>query len=156
METKKEPNLLKAALKYHAAGYKVIFKKRPKDPGWQGVNIFSEFDNLEVVYDHFEKPGVIERADAIIVQYAMSSTLYWSMCTNKTVIYVDAGWDRWFPDVYTLMEKRCRVLHAWYDELNRQCFNKDELFNLLEKTPEVPNTEFIEKYLFPHPLQAEF
>ena len=85
----------------------------------------------------------------MIVQYAMSSTMYWSMCTNKTVIYMDAGWEPWFPEVYELMARRCRVLHAWYDERNRTCFDEAELLGLLEMPPEQPHAGFMEKYLFP-------
>lgn len=130
-------------------GYNVIFKRRPKSLDWEGINIFANIPNVEIEYDLFEKPGVIDKADAVFIQYAMSSTLYWSMCTNKTVIYVDAGWEPWFPDVYELMAKRCRILHCWYDERNRQCFDKEELLNILATPPEPPNTEFLERYLFP-------
>ena len=79
----------------------------------------------------------------------MSSTLYWSMCTNKTIIYVDAGWEPWFPDVYEMMAKRCKILHSWYDSRNRQCFDKEELLTILEERPQHPDIEFLEKYLFP-------
>lgn len=131
-------------------GYKIIFKKRPKSQKWDGINLFRDIRNMEVVNDRFEEPGVVDKADAIFVQYAMSSTLYWSMCTNKTVIYLDAGWEPWFSDVYELMAKRCKILHCWYDERNRQCFDEEELLNILETPPEPPNTEFLEKYLFPN------
>lgn len=130
-------------------GYNVIFKKRPKSLGWDGFNIFKNLPNVDIVYELFEKPGIIDMVDAVIIQYAMSSTLYWSMCTNKTIIYVDAGWEPWFPDVYDLLEKRCRILHSWYDERNRPCFDEKELLTILETPPEFPNIEFLEKFLFP-------
>ena len=130
-------------------GYKIIFKRRPKAPNWNGLNIFKDIKNVDIIYKPFEEPGVIDSADAIIIQYAMSSTLFWSMCTNKTVIYADAGWEPWFNDVYKLMKKRCRILSCWYDELNRQCFHEQELLELLKKPDKNINTEFLEKYLFP-------
>ena len=131
------------------SGYKVIFKRRPKDHGWEGINIFESIPNVELEYRPFEAPGVIDRADAVITHYAMSSTLYYSMCTNKTIIYIDAGWESWFPDVYEPMGKRCRILNCWYDENNRQCFDDSQLLGILEQRPEQPDTEFLEKYLFP-------
>ena len=130
-------------------GYKIIFKRRPKCSDWEGLNIFESIPNVEVEHRHFEAPGIIDRADAVFVQYGMSSTLFYSMCTNKTVIYVDAGWEPWFPDVKELMAKRCNILHCWYDERNRQCFDESELKEILEQKPEQPDTKFLEKYLFP-------
>ena len=55
----------------------------------------------------------------------------------------------WYPDVYELLTRRCRILRCWYDERNRQCFDEDELLELLKIPPDVPNTEYLEKYLFP-------
>ena len=131
-------------------GYEVIFKRRPKDYAWNGINLFRKIPNTTIEYEPFEKPGIVDQADAVIIQYAMSSTLFWAMCTNKTVIYVDAGWEPWFEDVYTAMAKRCGVLKCWYDENNRQCFDERELISLLELPPSEPDTEFMEKYLFPN------
>jgi hypothetical protein len=130
-------------------GYKVIFKRRPKDLSWEGINIFKDLKNVEILYNHFEEPGTAELADAFIIQYGGSSTFYWTMCTNKKLIYVDAGWEPWFPDVYELMKKRCRILHCGYDDRNRTCFDTEELLSLVQVPPEEPNIEFLEKFLFP-------
>lgn len=130
-------------------GYNIIFKRRPKDISWEGLNIFENIPNLKITYDPFESPGVAEQADAVIVQYGCSSTLYYAMCTNRPVIYVDAGWEPWFPDVYKSLEKRCSILHCKYDERNRTVFDEKELIAILERKPEHPDMEFMEKYLFP-------
>jgi hypothetical protein len=131
------------------AGYKVLFKRRPKDISWEKINIFENLPNVEIVYGSFGNHAVLDSADAFIIQYGMSSTLFQAMCTNKTVIYADAGWEDWFPDVYELMAKRCDILHCHYDERNRACFDENELLGILGKKPDTPNTEFMEKYLFP-------
>ena len=130
-------------------GYKVIFKRRPKDLSWEGYNLFRDIPNVEIIYEHFEKPGVIDQCDAVIAQYGCSSTLNWSMCTNKTVIYVDAGWETWFPDVYGLMSKRCRILHCSYDERNRAVFDEKELLSILEPEQEDPDPGYVVNYLYP-------
>ena len=127
----------------------MIFKRRTKDLSWDGIDIFKNIANVTIEFEHLTKPGIIDKADAVICHLSRSSTFNWLMSTNKTVIYVDAGWEPWFQDVYNLMAKRCRILHCWYDERNRQCFEKDELLEILKKRPEPPNTEFLEKYLFP-------
>ena len=130
-------------------GYQVIFKRRPKNLNWNGINIFNGIPNVIIEYEPFEKPGIMEKTDAIICQFSLSSTLNWSIISNKTVIYVDAGLEPWYPDVYELLTRRCRILRCWYDERNRQCFDEDELLELLKIPPDVPNTEYLEKYLFP-------
>lgn len=130
-------------------GFNVIFKRRPKDLSWEGYNLFENIPNVKIIYEHFEKPGVIDQCDAVITQYGCSSTLNWSMCTNKTVIYADAGWEAWFPDVYALMAKRCKILHYSYDERNRAVFDEGELLRILGETPLQPDYGFVEKYLYP-------
>jgi len=130
-------------------GYRVLFKRRPKDLSWEGYNIFRNIPNVEIIYEHFEQPGVIEQCDAVIAQYGCSSTLNWSMCTNRKVIYVDAGWETWFPDVYALMSKRCGILHCTYDERNRAVFDEKELISLLEPENEAPSSEYVTSYLYP-------
>jgi len=128
-------------------GYCVIFKRRPKDLSWQGLNIFERIPNLRIIYDPFEAPGVLEQCDAIIIQYAHSSTFNYSICSNKIVIYVDTGWEPWFPEVYSSMAKRCGVLHCKYDKLNRAFFDEKELFEILNRKPGLPEVEYFEKYL---------
>ncbi len=133
------------------SGYNVIFKRRPKDMHWQGIDIFAGLPNVRVMSDPilFSSPEMLEMADAFIIQYGMSSTLFQAMCTNKTVIYADAGWEDWFPEPRRLMEKRCAVLKCGYDERNRAVFSEQELLDILAEKPSAPNTEFMEKYLFP-------
>lgn len=133
------------------SGYKVIFKRRPTSPSWDGIEFLHDIENLTVTSEPFEHDSLIGQAEAVICQYAMSSTFYWTMCTNKVLIYVDAGWEPWYEDVYESMSRRCRILHCWYDEKNRQCFSESELLEILRKPPERPNTEFIEKYFLPLP-----
>jgi len=131
------------------AGYEVVFKKRPKSLGWDGYNIFESIPGVRVETRPFEAPGVLDQVDAVMIQYAMSSTLYWSMCSSKTVLYVDSGWEPWFPDVYERMARRCRVLRCAYDEANRPVYDPSELAAHMERSPEPPDADFIEAYLTP-------
>ncbi|GFK94828.1 hypothetical protein NNJEOMEG_02676 [Fundidesulfovibrio magnetotacticus] len=131
------------------AGYRVVFKKRPKGPMWDGVNIFKDIPGLKVETRPLETPGVIDQVDAVVIQYAMSSTLHWSMCTNKTVVYVDSGWEPWFPDVRADMERRCRVLPCAYDAANRPCYHEQDALDVLQRAPEQPDPLYVEKYLSP-------
>ena len=130
-------------------GYEVIFKKRPKSWGWENVDFFKDMPNVEVIYDSLEDPKVMNMADAIIFQYGLSSTFVPMMCSNKTLIYVDAGWEDWYPDVYELMKKRCSVLKCWNSENNQQNFDENNLLEILSQKPQEPNMEFFEKYLKP-------
>lgn len=131
------------------AGYDVVFKKRPKSVGWEGCNILKDIPRLRVETRPFEAPGVLDAVDAVVLQYGMSSTLHWSMCSNKTVIFADAGWEPWYPDVYEKMAKRCRVLPCVYDERGRATFRAEDLLRAVSEPPRRPDTDYLESYLFP-------
>ncbi len=131
------------------AGYDVVFKKRPKSVGWEGCDILKDIPRLRVETRPFEAPGVLDAVDAVVLQYGMSSTLHWSMCSDKTVIFADAGWEPWYPDVYEKMGRRCRVLPCAYDADNRATFRREDLLRVVSEPPHRPDTAYIEDYLFP-------
>jgi hypothetical protein len=131
------------------AGYDVIFKKRPKSVGWEGCDILKDIPRLRVETRPFEAPGVLDAADAVLLQYGMSSTLHWSMCSNKTVIFADAGWEPWYPEVYAKMARRCRVLPCGYDEQGRATYRWEYLLGAVDAPPTPPDTAYLEDYLFP-------
>lgn len=134
-------------------GYEVVFKRRPKAPSWCGVDILS-MPGVSVRYEPFEAEETLEDIDSIILQYGWSSTLKYAVCTNKQVIYVDAGWEPWFPDVYNAMAKRCAVLRCRYDERNRCLFDQEELLSILASGPGPLDTGFMDHYLFPQGVSA--
>lgn len=129
-------------------GYEVVFKRRPKAPSWRDVDILS-MPGVTVRHDPFESPQTLADIDAIILQYGWSSTLKYAACTNKQVIYVDAGWEPWYPDVYEAMARRCSVLRCRYDERNRCLYDEEELLGLLGSWDGRVDTAFMERYLFP-------
>ena len=131
------------------AGYDVVFKKRPKSVGWEGCDILKDIPRLRVETRPFEAPGVLDAVDAVVLQYGMSSTLHWSMCSGKTVIFADAGWEPWYPDVYEKMARRCRVLPCAYDANNRATFRREDLLRTVAEPPRRPDTAYLKDYLFP-------
>lgn len=130
-------------------GYEVIFKKRPKSWDWQGADFFRDMPGVKLVYGSLEDPEVMNMADAIMFQYGLSSTFVPLVCTNKTLIYIDAGWEAWYSDVYELLQKRCSVLRCCYDDANRQQFDPQDLLDILSQKPREPNMDFFETYLEP-------
>jgi len=47
-------------------------------------------------------------------------------------------------------------VHGGFDERNRFVFNEKELLDALARKVEPPDTEFIEKYMFPEKVKARF
>ena len=128
-------------------GYKILYKKHP-DGMLKGdiLKIFGE--KATVIHDRFE--DVMDEGDAFLFSAAGSSTWSPAVCTQKPIIYINNNWhDIWFPEVYELVKKRCRVVSGWFDERNRYIFNEKELLDVLSQKVEPPNTEFLEACMFP-------
>lgn len=128
------------------AGYKVIYKNHP-DGKLCGLTIDFLDSDVEIIYDRFE--DVMEYADAFLFFHTRSTTLGPALCSNKPIIYIDGGWEIWLPEMRELFSKRCTIVSAHFDERNRLIINEEELLNALVCKPAEPNTEFIEKYMFP-------
>ncbi len=134
-------------------GYKVIYKAHP-----DGCNKWINFNdyfghNVNVIREPFEQ--VIDKADAILFYYTGTTTFTWALCSNKPVILVYCEFGHRISDeAFELIKKRCRVISGGLDERNRFSFDEEELLEALARKPEEPNTEFIEKYMFPEGIKA--
>jgi len=127
--------------------YKIFFKKRPKSWGWDNINIFNKFKSFEVVEGDLTDPKIMGLADTIIFQYGLSSTFIPLISSNKNLVYTDCGWERWNPEIYRLLQKRCSILKCWFNKKNKMCFNKDKLITILESKPSIPDKTLFRKYL---------
>ena len=91
-------------------GYKIFFKKRPKSKKLNKFNFFKKFANLEIVEGDIQDPKVMGLANTVIFQYGLSSTFIPLISSNKNLVYTDCGWERWNPEIYRLLQKRCSIL----------------------------------------------
>lgn len=129
------------------AGYKVVFKNHPDgDLSDSIIDLFGS--NVQVVSERLER--VMNYADAFLFYHSQTTTFGHALCTNKPIIYINGGWEALLPEIYELIAKRCYIVSAHFDERNRLIINEEELLNALSRKPAEPNTEFVEKYMFPN------
>lgn len=127
--------------------YYVIYKAHPdrlkeSDNGrvWADLVDRIETRRFEEVYDE---------ADVYIFGSTGTTTFCFTFPTKKRIIFFDTGHKIYEEEARKLMLKRAIAIKAWFDERNRLMFDEQQLLEALAKKPDEPNTEFIEKYMFP-------
>lgn len=133
--------------------YRVIYKAHPER--------LSEIEGIfegkaEVMKEKLEKD--FNCADAFIFPRITTSTFMKIVCTNKRIIILDISFKDFkpFEEPLELLEKRCSVIETWRDKRGRVLFDKKHLLEELTRKPKYPNTEFMEKYLFPANIKSVF
>lgn len=66
-------------------------------------------------------------ADVFLFDYEQSTTFYEALCTDRPVVLIDFGNALFTEEVKTLLEKRCRIVKATFDDRNRPQIDWDEL-----------------------------
>lgn len=128
------------------AGYDVLYKVHP-DRVQEVNDVFR--DKVKVVNGYFQ--NYLHMADAFLFGSIRTTAFSRALCTNKPIIgfiMKDEAFKP-FPEALDLLQKRCTLIKTEFDSSNRIIFDRQELINALRQRPEQPNTEFIEKYMFP-------
>jgi len=128
------------------AGYKVLYKKHPEAQLPSKIIDFFASQG-EVVSEPFEE--VMDVADTYLFHDTSTTTFAPAVCSNRPIIYIQGPWENWFPEVYELIRKRCRIIVGEFDQRNRLLFDEQKVLDALAKPPEEPDREFAERYLFP-------
>jgi hypothetical protein len=128
------------------AGYEVLYKAHP-DRIAEVEGIFE--DKTQLLKGYFEPH--IDKADVFLFPNITTTAFAIALCTNKPIIAFDISFSLFepFPEAMELCHKRCSVVNNAYDERNRITFDEKQLLDALSRKVEQPNTEFIEKYMFP-------
>ena len=126
-------------------GIRVIYKMHP-DRIQVAMDIFSKLD-VEIVVDPFEKCWM--QADALLIKYTASTILPFALCTNRPIFMLTHEKDIFSAEHFELLAKRCRMIPAWMDERNTIQFDQDAFSAALQVKPEMPNYEYIERFMYP-------
>jgi hypothetical protein len=78
-----------------------------------------------VSYKPFESH--LEWTDVFVFDRAESTTFWEAVCTDRPIVYLDAGLTEFIPQVRPLIENRCRCVMATFDERNRPVVDPEEL-----------------------------
>ena len=127
-------------------GFDVICKSHPESC----INTDSFYgNNVIVTREPFE--DLMEYADAFVFLYSYTSVFPIGLCTNKPAVLLNTlkNHRHHTKEVYDLLGKRCKVIDVYNDPLNRFDFNKEELLEYLGRKHSKPNTELLERFMFP-------
>lgn len=129
-----------------SAGYQVVYKQHPGGVlGKSPVGFFP--DDVEVVREPFET--VLDKADAFVLYHTVTTVLSSALCTNKPIVFIHCGNERWLDEPYELFCKRVEVVPGRFDEANRLMFDEERLLKALERKPSKPDESFVRTYYFP-------
>jgi hypothetical protein len=71
--------------------------------------------------------AVMGEADVFVFDYVQSTTFYEALCTDRPIVVVDMGNPLFSPKVRAMIERRCRIVKARFDDRNRPHVEPDEL-----------------------------
>lgn len=123
--------------------YRVIHKPHPG-----GDNRFpSGFARrLGAVQSNKPFEQALGEADAFVLDFARSTTFPVALATNKPIVYIDFGLERWHPQARALLERRVRVVKGWIDDHNRFQVDWDDLANAMSDACELTDRSIVHHY----------
>jgi len=122
-------------------GLRVIYKMHPERQR-EAMGVFEALVD-EILTEPFEE--VYGGADAFFFGCITSTTFGFALCTHKPVFVIDIQGTKWNKDAFDLLQRRCVMISASFDENNRIQFNEELLLKELSKRPEVPDFAYVEK-----------
>jgi len=126
----------------HAAGVRVLVKQHPE--GLRRGEPLVMSANGTYIGGRFGE--VAHQADAFILDYPATSTLWEAITSDKPVIFADLGLADWNPEVRADFERRCAIVSCPSDEWNRPRIDTDALAAALAAPPD-DGGAYARKYL---------
>jgi len=124
-------------------GYEMLLKPHPGSH-YPIPPAFTEELGARLLTERFER--VLADADAVMFDSPMSTTFGVALASEKPVILIDLGRAIFRPEARALLEKRCRIVKAWFDETNRLQIDWDELRRAIAEAPDLTDPAFVESY----------
>ncbi len=135
---------LKLVESLKAGGFKVIYKAHPEVLD----EIAGVFENMcKIMTMPFE--NCWEEAQAFVFGCTTSTTFGFSLCLNRPVAVIDMVDRNWNPEAYSLLEKRCLMVPASFDDNNRIHFDEEYLCHGLKEGLHKPDFSYVEQLMFP-------
>ena len=75
--------------------------------------------------------------------------------SDKNIVCFDMLDHILLKEAKEFLNKRVRFIKTKFDDKNRIVFSEKEFLNALSAKPGCPNTEFMEKYMFPEGVKAK-
>lgn len=132
---------LRVAKVLKRSGIRVIYKMHPE----RKLEAKGVFEGLvdDILTEPFE--DVYGHADAFFFGCITSTTFGFALCTHKPVFVIDIQGAKWNAEALALLQRRCVMIPARFDERNRIQFDETVFLRELSKRPEVPDFAYVEK-----------
>ena len=93
--------------------------------------------------DHFNCSPIsfedlLAEADMLLFDEPFSRVFCQALITSKPMIYIDFGVPCFREDITALIDRRCRVLKAWFDDGHRPFVHREELEDAIGSPTEPP------------------
>jgi hypothetical protein len=98
----------------------LVCKPRPEQGRNHPAEVIGATD-----YRLFE--DVLPEADTVVFDDVHSTTFWKTLCSDRRVVILDLGYDKFVPEIERLIRSRCRIVPSWADENNIPQFNLDNL-----------------------------
>lgn len=124
--------------------YPILYKAHPQGDSRPPTGFVDRFGVMPV-------DGLLQeswdKADVLLFDYINTTAFSVALNTDRPIVFVDFGYDRFHPDAYTAIKHRCAVVHGWVDERNRLQVDWDKLRATLDGAPRSSDRTFLEQYL---------
>lgn len=88
-----------------------------------------------------------DTADILLFDFINTTAFSVALNTNRPIVFIDFGYDRFLSKAYTDIERRCTIVRGQVDEYNRLQVDWDELRKALEQPLESTDRSFLESHL---------
>lgn len=128
-------------------GYEVVYKAHP-DRLREATVVFGP--SVPIIVGDVRE-DVHGAADAYVFSSIRTTAFSFALCTSKPIVGCLVEPDRYplFSDVRALLARRCALLPLTFDDRGHLQFERSVLLDALAAPPVVPDTSFVEQFLFP-------
>lgn len=97
-------------------------------------------DVTQVEYRNFEE--IMDDADAFLYDYTQSTTFWEAVCTDRPITLIDFSITQFNAMVTPLVERRCRIIKARWDDRNLPSVDSKELADAIMSKQAIDPSEF--------------
>lgn len=124
-------------------GYEVLLKPHPGHTS--SAKALGNRLGATTLTERFE--NVMDKADVLLFDYPRTTTFGTALASNTPVVLVDWQKESFTSDAREKLQRRCRIVPAWFDDQNRLQTDWANLRNGIEESVELTDQAFYESYL---------
>lgn len=106
--------------------------------------VLSGTQPLPTLYRALEAPfgEALARADVVVFDYALSTSFWETLCSDRPVVLMDLAGTRWRPEIDAAIARRCIRIEIAYDDRNRPVLDAEKLADAIASARPADPGEF--------------